>query len=291
MAAKLYSDNAQRWLKTRPDTDAHFLKWSWPEALHYLNEQGFVPCFGCQGSGRVGYEGAVCGVCEGASVLSPKQLVATPYTPCPACQQLETAHDCTLCLGTRAVYKVRASGYQLGLYASKFLERLRPHIEILGSMAIAQPGRESWACYYMRQAYQLAERSTCPGKHVGAIIVSPEGVPVAQGYNGAPSRWAHCDAEGCDLTQNKPGRRGYSRHVHAEANAIARAARVGARLDGSTLYVTLLPCGDCLKLCVQAGIKAIVFDEVSDPTWLALAEQLCHDSAVTLRPVAEVQNE
>lgn len=45
---------------------------------------------------------------------------------------------------------------------------------------------------------------------------------------------------------------------HAEANAIAQAARVGAKVLGASLIVTALhPCSTCAKLIVQAGIKKV----------------------------------
>ena len=45
---------------------------------------------------------------------------------------------------------------------------------------------------------------------------------------------------------------------HAEANAIANAARVGYPLVGTTLVVTHFPCMDCAKAIVQAGIVKVI---------------------------------
>ena len=47
---------------------------------------------------------------------------------------------------------------------------------------------------------------------------------------------------------------------HAEANAIAQAARYGVAIKGATLYVTLQPCFVCLKLLATAQIKGIYFE-------------------------------
>jgi dCMP deaminase len=49
--------------------------------------------------------------------------------------------------------------------------------------------------------------------------------------------------------------------VHAEANAIAQAAKHGVALDDSELYVTASPCLTCFKLVANAGIKAVYFRE------------------------------
>jgi len=47
---------------------------------------------------------------------------------------------------------------------------------------------------------------------------------------------------------------------HAERNAIYNAARHGTQMEGCTLYVELLPCMDCARAIVQAGIREVVVD-------------------------------
>ncbi len=51
------------------------------------------------------------------------------------------------------------------------------------------------------------------------------------------------------------------RTVHAEANAIAQAARNGVRIEGASIYVTASPCWGCFRLIANAGILRIVFGE------------------------------
>jgi dCMP deaminase len=45
---------------------------------------------------------------------------------------------------------------------------------------------------------------------------------------------------------------------HAERNAIYNAARCGTPLEGCTLYVEIMPCMDCARAIVQAGIGQVV---------------------------------
>jgi dCMP deaminase len=52
----------------------------------------------------------------------------------------------------------------------------------------------------------------------------------------------------------------YCRASHAEANAIAQAARFGISLEGASLYCTLAPCYVCLKLIASAGIKEVYYE-------------------------------
>lgn len=49
--------------------------------------------------------------------------------------------------------------------------------------------------------------------------------------------------------------------IHAEANAITRAARLGIALEGSSIYTTTLPCNECAKMIVSSGIVRVVYCE------------------------------
>jgi dCMP deaminase len=122
--------------------------------------------------------------------------------------------------------------------------------------------RPTWDEYFMLMAKLAATRSTCLAFPVGAVIVKNRQV-LATGYNGSPSGTIHCTAQGfcyeglssCDASKTLP-----SRAVHAEANAIAQAARHGIPTDGATIYVTLEPCIACLKLIISAGIKEVFYE-------------------------------
>lgn len=49
--------------------------------------------------------------------------------------------------------------------------------------------------------------------------------------------------------------------VHAEASAIAQAARKGIKLESATLFTTTFPCPLCAKYVAEAGIKTVYFLE------------------------------
>ena len=122
--------------------------------------------------------------------------------------------------------------------------------------------RPTWHEYFLMLAKLAATRSTCLAFPVGAVIVKNKQI-LATGYNGPPSGSAHCTAQGycypdlssCDASKTLP-----SRAVHAEANAIAQAAKHGISTDGASIYVTLEPCLYCLKLIISAGIKEIFYE-------------------------------
>ena len=98
-------------------------------------------------------------------------------------------------------------------------------------------------------------RSTCGRKAVGSVI-EKEGRVIATGYAGPPSGFPHCSPE---CMQAHSG--GCDRTIHAEANAIAYAARHGIATHGSTLYCTLSPCINCAKSIISAGIVRVKYIE------------------------------
>lgn len=115
--------------------------------------------------------------------------------------------------------------------------------------------RVSWNRYFMNLAVQAATRSTCPRKHVGAIIVRDKTI-LSTGYNGSIRGAPHCTEVGCLIDNGH-----CVRTVHAEANALVQAARNGVRLEGSEIYVTASPCFNCFKLIANAGIRVVHYGE------------------------------
>jgi len=115
--------------------------------------------------------------------------------------------------------------------------------------------RVSWEKYFMNIAREVATRSTCNRKHVGAVIVRNKTI-LSTGYNGSIRGLAHCDEAGHEMENEH-----CIRTIHAEANAIVQAARHGIRIDDSEIYVTASPCYDCFKLIANAGIRKIYYSE------------------------------
>ena len=106
----------------------------------------------------------------------------------------------------------------------------------------------------MEVARTVATRATCPRASVGAVLVRRHRI-LTTGYNGAPSRVAHCTEVGCEMVGEH-----CVRAVHAEANAIVQGALHGVSLDGSSAYTTHQPCVHCVKLMISAGVIRIVYE-------------------------------
>ncbi|TVQ56959.1 MAG: cytidine deaminase [Spirulina sp. DLM2.Bin59] len=122
--------------------------------------------------------------------------------------------------------------------------------------------RPTWDEYFLMFAKLAATRSTCLSFPVGAIIVKDRQI-LATGYNGPPSGSPHCTEQGfCyeGLETCASNQAMHSRAVHAEANAIAQAAKHGISTENAIIYVTLEPCLSCLKLIIAAGIKQVYYE-------------------------------
>jgi dCMP deaminase len=125
-----------------------------------------------------------------------------------------------------------------------------------------RPGREF---VLMQAAVLWSMQSTCSRADVGAVI-SRDGRILSSGYNGAPSGMPHCD-HSCDCNcqpycLNKCRSLQPCRNVvHAEANAIAFAAKYGVGIQGAELHTTRVPCLNCAGMIINAGIKRVVWGE------------------------------
>ena len=115
--------------------------------------------------------------------------------------------------------------------------------------------RASWEQYFMNIAKEVATRSTCDRKHVGALIVRDKTI-LSTGYNGSIRGMPHCDEVG-HLMENEH----CVATIHAETNAILQAAKNGAIIDKAEVYITASPCWPCFKMLANAGIKKIYYGE------------------------------
>ena len=128
--------------------------------------------------------------------------------------------------------------------------------------------RVDWHSYFMNIARQVVTRSTCPRKHVGAVIVRDRTI-LSTGYNGSIRGLPHCEDVGCLIEEGH-----CVSTVHAEANAIIQAARNGVPIGGAEIYTTASPCWSCFKLIANAGLSAVYFGEFyRDERSIAVAKE------------------
>jgi dCMP deaminase len=126
--------------------------------------------------------------------------------------------------------------------------------------------RPSWGEYFITLVDAAAQRASCDRGLSGAIFVRDNDV-LATGYVGAPPGLPDCDVAGhlwqeVNLWNDDAQRYDKSQHcvrtIHAEQNAIIRAARTGTSLMGSTLYCTMEPCANCAMSIIGLGVTHVV---------------------------------
>lgn len=115
--------------------------------------------------------------------------------------------------------------------------------------------RPSLDIILMKVAFLFADRATCDRAHNGAVLVRDRRI-ISTGYNGSPQGTPHCIDAGCDID---PLTGSCLRTLHAETNCILFAAKNGIKTDGATLYITMMPCINCAKTIVSAGIVEVVY--------------------------------
>lgn len=110
-----------------------------------------------------------------------------------------------------------------------------------------------WDEYFMGITEEVAKRSKDPSQKLGCVIVDQRKRPVSFGYNGM--------VQGADESKMTLSERPMKYYfvIHSEMNALLFAGR---DVSGCTLYNTVATCENCLKYCLQAGIKRFVYKEL-----------------------------
>jgi dCMP deaminase len=154
--------------------------------------------------------------------------------------------------------------------------------------------RPNWNEYFMLIAKIVSTRSTCNSRPTGAVIVKENHI-LSTGYNGAMPGAPHCsdqpDWEGRPFCFRRAhgvpdiDKYNFCKASHAEANAIAQAAKYGIAIDGATLYTTLAPCYVCLKLVATSRIRGVYYEhayESSTPQRDAFWQQAVREAGIEI---------
>lgn len=128
-----------------------------------------------------------------------------------------------------------------------------------------------WKDYFRNIAQQVKLKSKDKYTQIGAVIVGPDNEIVSTGYNSFPRGID----DNVDIRQQRPEK--YYWFEHAERNAIYNAARTGVSTLGCTMYLSCgIPCADCARGIINAGIRRIICEDHDDPIgskWTAHTER------------------
>lgn len=150
-----------------------------------------------------------------------------------------------------------------------------------------------WDQHFLALALCHARMSKDPSTKVGAVVVDEDRVVLAAGFNGLPRGIADTPERLNDRDTK------LKLVVHAEMNAVLSAARVGARLKGSTMYMVATdagavwggcPCTRCSVELIQAGISEVVSPpfKTTPSRWrddIAFAKNILAEAGVRFREV------
>lgn len=105
----------------------------------------------------------------------------------------------------------------------------------------------SWPEYFINMAYMVSSRSKDPSTKCGCVITDSDYRVISTGYNGS--------FQGIDdnmVSWERPKK--YEHITHSEMNAILFARE---SLKGCYAFITGVPCSNCTKHMIQAGIIEI----------------------------------
>jgi dCMP deaminase len=113
----------------------------------------------------------------------------------------------------------------------------------------------------MIKSFAFAKKSSDWWRQVGTIIFPVKGDTIESYNRHVPHEQAPY-INGDPRTNFKPGEHiDLSTAIHAEASAIAYAAKKGISLYGASIYVTTFPCPGCAYLIRESGIKKVYYCE------------------------------
>lgn len=118
--------------------------------------------------------------------------------------------------------------------------------------------KPEFADIFMELAVNLAKKSHCIKRHVGAVLTKDTRI-ISIGYNGPPAGTHNCDIEWPDKGCARDSKGGCSLAIHAEQNALLYAVKNKTEVVGATLYVTLAPCLACARIIYTMGVKKVVY--------------------------------
>lgn len=112
-----------------------------------------------------------------------------------------------------------------------------------------------WDELFMTTAYLVAMKSKDESTHCGAVIVDKHNHVISSGYN------SFVRGINDDVPERQERPEKYLWFEHGERNAIYSAAFRGSKTEGCKIYVTGIPCADCARGIIQAGIEEVIIEE------------------------------
>lgn len=117
-----------------------------------------------------------------------------------------------------------------------------------------------WDEFFIKMCYLIATKSKDLSSKIGSVVVR-DNIIISTGYNGFPKGVKD------SIVRIKNRDIKYQISVHSEVNSLLFAAKYGAQLNGSKLYTSSLPCQNCGKHIIQAGISEVIYHKQFFDFW------------------------
>ncbi len=143
---------------------------------------------------------------------------------------------------------------------------------------------KKWDKQFFDLCNEIAKWSTCLSRQIGVVIVRDNTI-ITTGFNGPPRGVTHCGEARILKDSSLKYILPTNRHLcprqamgfksgeglefctasHAEENAIVNAARIGVSTLETVMFMSCgIPCKECLKKIINAGIVTIVCTDIND---------------------------
>lgn len=109
--------------------------------------------------------------------------------------------------------------------------------------------RQNWPEYFINMAYLVASRSRDPSSKCGCVFTDENHRVISTGYN---DNFQGIKDE--NMSWERPGK--YFTVIHSEMNALIFAKQ---SLNSCYAFITSIPCSNCCKHMIQAGIVKIYY--------------------------------
>jgi len=124
---------------------------------------------------------------------------------------------------------------------------------------------KDWSSVFFDIAFAIAQRSKDDSTQVGAVLVGEGCRILATGFNGPPSQIV----DSLVPWDKRPDK--YAYIIHADENALlfALEAHGGKPLIGSTMFLTAMPCTECVLRMIRCGVSTVAVPSCHKPFQLA----------------------
>lgn len=141
---------------------------------------------------------------------------------------------------------------------------------------------------YMGLAWFYASFSKDPNTQIGSCVVSSSNKLIGCGYNGPPRKIQDDSFSWERPSKNNPNSLSkYDLITHAEINAMGDLS--ASLLQDSTLYVTAMPCEDCMLKMIEKEIGRVVYFDFKSESGSMLQNSEYYEKTMKLADMGSVQ--